>query len=48
VLTYNLSKLADWDDDGPQTTLVGANAKRDKLVVLKHMFTLKELEVPTL
>ncbi|TQS33226.1 hypothetical protein Golomagni_06436, partial [Golovinomyces magnicellulatus] len=36
------AKLADWDDDEPQE-LPGAG-KRDKMVVLQHMFTLQELE----
>jgi HIV Tat-specific factor 1 len=36
------AKLADWDDDEP----FGAQpeARRDKTVILRHMFTLKELE----
>lgn len=38
------SKLADWDDDEPQT-LPETSSKRDKVVVLKHMFTPEELEV---
>lgn len=37
------SKLADWDDDDPQT-LHETNSRWDKVVILKHMFTLKELE----
>ena len=37
-----LSKLADWDDDEP--TGLQTNSKWAKLVYLKHMFTLKELE----
>ncbi|KAM3523011.1 hypothetical protein NHJ13051_005322 [Beauveria bassiana] len=36
------AKLADWsDDDGPATA--PANSKKDKTVVLQHMFTLQEL-----
>ena len=37
-----ISKLADWDDDdaGPAPQA----SRWDKVVVLKHMFTLKELE----
>ncbi|KAL1955131.1 hypothetical protein VTO42DRAFT_8995 [Malbranchea cinnamomea] len=36
-------KLADWEDEDPQT--VQANASRwEKIMVLKHMFTLKEIE----
>lgn len=35
-------KLADWDDDDPQT-LPETNSRWDKVVVLKHMFTMKEL-----
>ena len=42
-LTEN-SKLADWDDDDPQA-LQDPSSKWDKVVILKHMFTLKELEV---
>lgn len=37
------SKLADWDDDDP--ALKAAASKWDKVVILKHMFTLKELKV---
>jgi HIV Tat-specific factor 1 len=36
------SKLADWDDDDPAT--FQAPTKWDKVVILKHMFTLDELE----
>lgn len=37
------AKLADWsDDDAPATAPV--NLKKDKTVVLQHMFTLQELE----
>lgn len=36
-------KLADWDDDDP-STIVEHNAKWEKVVILKHMFTLEELE----
>lgn len=38
------AKLADWDDDEPYPALAPANSKRDKTVILKHMFTLQELE----
>lgn len=39
------SKLADWDDDDPSAILAAQNAKRfEKVVILKHMFTLEELE----
>lgn len=38
------SKLTDWDDDDPQT-LQETSSKWDKVVILKHMFTLEELEV---
>lgn len=38
------NKLADWDDDDP-STMVETNSRLEKVVVLKHMFTLKELEV---
>ncbi|OAL30938.1 hypothetical protein AYO20_08523 [Fonsecaea nubica] len=37
------AKLMDWDDDDPQT-LQDTSSKWDKLVILKHMFTLQELE----
>lgn len=38
------SKLADWDDDDPQT-IQETSSRFDRVVILKHMFTLKELEV---
>lgn len=38
------SKLADWDDDDP-SVMPQTNSRFEKLVILKHMFTLKELEV---
>ncbi|UKZ79563.1 hypothetical protein TrVFT333_007321 [Trichoderma virens FT-333] len=38
------AKLADWDDDDPYASLVPSNSKRDKTVILRHMFTLQELE----
>lgn len=37
------SKLADWDDDDPQA-LQETSSRWDKMVILKHLFTLKELE----
>lgn len=37
------SKLADWDDDDPQT-LKQTSSRFDKVVILKHMFTLEELQ----
>lgn len=37
------SRLADWDDDDPQT-LQESSSRWDKVVILKHMFTLQELE----
>ncbi|MCJ1344753.1 hypothetical protein MMC31_002956 [Peltigera leucophlebia] len=37
------SKLADWDDDDP-STLQDMGSKWDKVVILKHVFTLEELE----
>lgn len=37
------SRLADWDDDDPQA-LHETSSRWDKVVILKHMFTLKELE----
>ncbi|KAF2813406.1 putative nuclear mRNA splicing factor-associated protein [Mytilinidion resinicola] len=36
------AKLTDWDDDEP-STIPKAASKYDKMVVLKHMFTLHEL-----
>ena len=38
------NKLADWDDDDPQQ-LPDTSSKFNKVVVLKHMFSLQELEV---
>lgn len=39
------SRLADWDDDDPSVVAPPPNpSKYAKLVVLKHMFTLDELE----
>ena len=38
------SKLADWDDDDPQA-VQDTSSRWDKVVILKHMFTLKELDV---
>ncbi|KAL6886578.1 hypothetical protein HDV57DRAFT_515680 [Trichoderma longibrachiatum] len=38
------AKLADWDDDEPYLAPVQSNSKRDRTVILRHMFTLKELE----
>ncbi|RMZ83845.1 hypothetical protein DV737_g1476, partial [Chaetothyriales sp. CBS 132003] len=37
------SKLADWDDDDAQL-VEQPNSRWDKVVILKHMFTLQELE----
>ncbi|KAI1143401.1 hypothetical protein F5Y05DRAFT_151856 [Hypoxylon sp. FL0543] len=43
--TQKLSaKLADWDDDDPYGGQLETGARRDRVVVLRHMFTLKELE----
>lgn len=36
--------MADWDDDDPQT-IQDVSSRWDKVVILKHMFTLQELEV---
>ncbi|KAF2761892.1 nuclear mRNA splicing factor-associated protein [Pseudovirgaria hyperparasitica] len=41
--TSMAAKLADWDDDDPQT-LQQTSSRFDKVVVMKHMFTLHELE----
>lgn len=38
------AKLADWDDDDPYPAMAQSNSKRDKTVILRHMFTLEELE----
>ncbi|KAF2771711.1 hypothetical protein EJ03DRAFT_388137 [Teratosphaeria nubilosa] len=35
-------KLADWDDDDPQA-IPNTSSRHDKVVVIKHMFTLKSL-----
>ncbi|KAI9674705.1 MAG: hypothetical protein M1817_001608 [Caeruleum heppii] len=37
------NKLADWDDDDP-SAIQDTSSRWDKVVILKHMFTLKELE----
>ena len=37
------NKLADWDEDDP-TILPDTSSKFNKVVILKHMFTLEELE----
>jgi HIV Tat-specific factor 1 len=37
------ARLADWSDDEP-SDLVEASSKWEKVVILKHMFTLEELE----
>ncbi|KAI9844425.1 MAG: hypothetical protein M1837_005626 [Sclerophora amabilis] len=37
------NKLADWDDDDP-STIQDTSSRWDKVVILKHMFTLQELE----
>lgn len=42
-LTASSSRLTDWDDDDPQA-LPDTSSRWDKVVVLKHMFTLKELK----
>ncbi|RVX71962.1 hypothetical protein B0A52_04361 [Exophiala mesophila] len=38
-----MNKLTDWDDDDP-ATLQETSSRWDKVVMLKHMFTLQELE----
>ncbi|OAA49262.1 RNA recognition motif family protein [Metarhizium rileyi] len=38
------AKLADWDDDDPYPAMALSNSKRDKTVILRHMFTLEELD----
>lgn len=37
------AKLADWDDDEPYGTQLETAQRKDKVVVLRHMFTLQEL-----
>ncbi|KAG0639806.1 hypothetical protein HOY80DRAFT_1009356 [Tuber brumale] len=37
------NKLADWDDDDP-SRIPDTTSKYDKVVILRHMFTLKQLE----
>lgn len=37
------ARLADWDDDDP-STLPDTSSRWDKVVILKHMFTLQELD----
>ncbi|OJJ63494.1 hypothetical protein ASPSYDRAFT_38062 [Aspergillus sydowii CBS 593.65] len=37
------NKLTDWDDDEP-AALVDTSSRFEKVVILKHMFTLKELD----
>ncbi|CAJ2501757.1 Uu.00g046100.m01.CDS01 [Anthostomella pinea] len=37
------AKLADWDDDDPYGGQLETAAKRDRMVILRHMFTLQEL-----
>ncbi|MCJ1394032.1 hypothetical protein MMC18_006910 [Xylographa bjoerkii] len=37
------NKLADWDDDDP-SAIQDVSSRWDKVVILKHMFTLEELE----
>ena len=41
-LTSSVSRLADWDDDDP-AAMPDTSSRWDKVVVLKQMFTLKEL-----
>jgi HIV Tat-specific factor 1 len=36
------ARLADWSDDEP-STILETNSRWDKVVILKHMFTLEEL-----
>ncbi|KAI1474770.1 hypothetical protein F4774DRAFT_318392 [Daldinia eschscholtzii] len=38
------AKLADWDDDDPYGGQLETGARRDRVVILRHMFTLRELE----
>ena len=47
MLTIPCSKLSDWgDDEGYEfANTDSAGSRWDKTVVLKHMFTLNDLEV---
>ncbi|KAI8632400.1 hypothetical protein F5Y19DRAFT_362991 [Xylariaceae sp. FL1651] len=40
------AKLADWDDDddGPFSAQLETNVRKERVVILRHMFTLQELE----
>ncbi|KAH9902230.1 hypothetical protein F4778DRAFT_781465 [Xylariomycetidae sp. FL2044] len=38
------AKLADWDDDDPYGGQLETNAPRNRVVELRHMFTLQELD----
>ncbi|KAI8966013.1 hypothetical protein F5Y11DRAFT_236254 [Daldinia sp. FL1419] len=38
------AKLADWDDDDPYGGQLETGVRRDRVVILRHMFTLRELE----
>lgn len=38
------AKLADWDDDDEVYPALAQPSKKDKTVILRHMFTLEELE----
>ncbi|KAI4863729.1 hypothetical protein F4820DRAFT_426047 [Hypoxylon rubiginosum] len=38
------AKLADWDDDDPYGGQLETAVRRDRLVILRHMFTLQELD----
>ncbi|KAG5938573.1 hypothetical protein E4U53_007973, partial [Claviceps sorghi] len=37
------AKLADWDDDDAYPAVAQSTSKKDKTVILRHMFTLEEL-----
>lgn len=37
------AKLADWDDDDPSTAQADLSSRWEKVVILRHMFTLQEL-----
>jgi len=43
VLLTLASKLADWDDDDP-SIMANTSSKLEKVVILKHMFTLEEIK----
>jgi HIV Tat-specific factor 1 len=43
LLTCSCSRLADWDEDDV-SVIPATSARWDRVVILKHIFTLEELE----